>query len=86
MAAGMANLTQPHFKSFKAVSLLLSSMVLLSVALPVRAQNNPNAPNNQPEPGWGLWRPSAQMNNAGFIPIGFDFETNVSRSLNTRHD
>jgi hypothetical protein len=89
MVAGMANVTKSDFKSFKAVSLLLSSMLLLSVALPVWAQNNPNAPNNQPEPGWGLWQPSAEMNNAGFT-AGFsnmelggamDFESACAQSL-----
>ncbi|MEW6492292.1 MAG: SH3 domain-containing protein [Cyanobacteriota bacterium] len=71
--------------------LLLGTLMLLSTPLTQAAETNPNNPSQQPEPGWSLWRPKSEIENAGFS-AGFsnselggfmDFENSCAETLGT---
>lgn len=66
-------------------------MMLLSTSLMQATEAKPNRPSQQPEPGWSLWRPKSEIENAGFsagfsnLELGgfMDFENSCAQLLNT---
>ena len=74
---------------------LLIGMIAFSCTVPTQAaETSPNGLNQQPEPGWSLWRPKAEIPTAGFsagfsnMELGgfLDFEQACSEALGTPKD
>jgi len=74
---------------------LLVSAIVLSFAAPIQAaEPNPNGLSQQPEPGWSVWRPKAEIAGAdftaGFSNIEFggfmDFEQVCSEAFGAPKD
>ncbi len=72
--------------------LVVGAIAALSFMLPVQAdQTDPNGSTSQPEPGWSLWRPNSDIQNADFtagfsnIELGgfLDFENSCAQALGT---